>query len=412
MKSQACLLATVSLCLSMGAVGLSCKKRAYNEKSEGASSLTGNSDRFLAESIYNIRKNVKKVSHQYYSNMDSTAPIHFNDVNDKQNRYDGYEYTPGMLDRKLQRLRVTSTTQSAPSDKSKAKEMAADALSRVIDSIERQVGRFVTRGQIPQETVATLCTNFAVVESMGQELEGKTLTRSKGIRDALLGSQSYLDFQKQVKLRDGQDTSSSAESMSPSSKPIMYVEWLDSVMEFSLVQGPLNILAVARISPSALQSWRSKFQLEVADPDASTAFETHPAVVFPDGRIAVGSPRVGSGGKNPLAWTDVSDVIAAACNSLVKNEGGTCAENFKDQPFLAAFQLTINPQTGIITDIRDAYASQARGKKQQWAQNADWSEALDVALMAHGLVLHNEPLGVALDFLKDAKPIECNVGSK
>lgn len=227
------------------------------------------------------------------------------------------------------------------------------------------------------------------------------------MREVLAQTKPYLESLSQATLQGGVRFNRVSESFADRNVNLPYVAWLDTVLEFSLVQGPRNILGVARISPKTLEAWRESFRRDVADP-ASAGFGKLPAVVFPDGRIAVGAPRVqgASASGNDALAASPSHVLSAACSSLVTAEGGSC-KPLSEQPILAAFEITHDPQTGVITNIRDVYFGEAKGTKQYWVQN--WSAALEASLLAHGLALHNE---LRVPFPENPQPIECNVGSK
>lgn len=331
--------------------------------------------------------------------------VHYNSAQDRAKKKNGFIYEPRLLDAKLSRLKRTSTPQSVPSALAVAQEKALVALSRPRDAIEARTGRFVVeRGEDEEAQLTAACVNFTMAEKCERNSYGRQTNPSENVREMLSETRPYLAELAKEKLGGGVKFSGVSEAFATQSNAFPYVAWLDEVLEFTLVQGQRNLVVVARINAAVVEKWKVNFITKVADAEKG-GFGKLTAVVFPDGRIAVGSHRIlqQKAMGNVVGLAGPTRVLSAACAELVPKQGEACLP-LAEQPVLAAFEISHDPQTGVITDIRDAYsAREAGGAQQAWVR--DWSLPLDAALLAHGLALHNE---IRKPFPENPVPLDCN----
>jgi hypothetical protein len=235
----------------------------------------------------------------------------------------------------------------------------------------------------------------------GQGGKGENTSLAIGIRADLGSIAPYLDAIAKSELGGGSRLAQAQESFAGKGTQIPFVAWLDESIETALVKGNRegSLLSVARIPDPVREKWRSAFARSFEFPE-KVGFGTLVGVVFPDGRIAVGASRLREDGiSGSHSITSPAHVIDAACSTLKLGE----CKPIMHQPFLAAFELTFDPATGAITNIRDVFRPTS-GQKQYWVK--EWGAALEASLFIHGLALHNELQHVR--FPEDTRVLDCH----
>lgn len=396
--------------LSASATVTSCKQKTFSDRAKTAVARTENSPRFIVESFYNHRA-VKLV-------LQRSEPFgHKNIPNDN----DLYEYQQGVLDRKLDLLKkgptipdkgeakttISGTTAASiagitSSEKKKldtSQALAVSGLSGILEAIELQTGRYVTQKFDPAR-FKTACRNFylqglngtlkqefapGLVESALQSVKGyiTELSNVSSVTRPALNNDPPVPTQIDKKVSDLKEL----------------VEWLDEIMKFTLVQGPNNLLFVYKVNPLVFKKWKEALQTNANSHSERTSIDLT-AVVFPHGRIAIAPQRPRSfSTKTASAWY----VHSAQCqkvNMQTPLDAYNPCKKGAGLPWLADFRISLDPKTGIISNIGYAESNAQSNIKDR----SDY--ILQAVLLAHGLAMHTDtgPLRI----VKQIEPNDCN----